>query len=86
MLFGTPGKILHINLTESSFSIETIQDDFYRLYPGGKALARYYLLHEIPAHANPLGPENVLVIACGLFRDRHPCREKATRTRPFLVK
>ena len=67
MPFGTPGKILHIDLTESSFFIESIQDDFYRLYPGGKALAGYYLLHEIPAHADPLGPENVLIIACGLL-------------------
>jgi aldehyde:ferredoxin oxidoreductase len=67
MPYGTPGKILRVDLTESTFSIETLQDDFYRLYPGGKALAGYYLLNEIPAHTDPLGPENVLVIACGLL-------------------
>jgi len=67
MLFGTPGKVLHIDLSQASVSVETIEEDFYRLYPGGKALAGYYLLKEIPAHAEPLGPENVLVIACGLL-------------------
>ncbi|MDR3575211.1 MAG: aldehyde ferredoxin oxidoreductase family protein [Anaerolineaceae bacterium] len=67
MPFGTPGKILHVNLTESSFHIEELPEEFYRLYPGGKALAGYYLLHEIPAHADPLGPDNVIVFACGLL-------------------
>jgi aldehyde:ferredoxin oxidoreductase len=67
MLFGTPGKILHIDLTQATFHFETITEDFYRLYPGGKALAGYYLLNEILPHVDPLGPENVLVVACGLL-------------------
>ncbi len=67
MLFGTPGKVLHIDLTHSTFQFESLTEDFYRLYPGGKALAGYYILHDIPVHADPLGPENVLVIACGLL-------------------
>ena len=67
MPYGTPGKVAHIDLTRATVRIETIEEDFYRLYPGGKALAGYYLLHEIPALADPLGPQNVLVIACGLL-------------------
>ena len=47
--------------------METITEEFYRLYPGGKALAGYILLHEMPANVDPLSPENVLVIANGLL-------------------
>ena len=32
---------------------------------GGAALAMDYILREVPAHADPLGPENVLVFAVG---------------------
>jgi aldehyde:ferredoxin oxidoreductase len=46
---------------------ETLTEEFYRLYPGGKALAGYILLNEMPAHTDPLSPENVLVIANGLL-------------------
>ncbi len=67
MPYGMTGKIAQIDLSRATVNIETIEEDFYRLYPGGKALAGYYLLHEIPAHANPLGEENVLVMACGLL-------------------
>jgi aldehyde:ferredoxin oxidoreductase len=67
MNYGIPGKVAHIDLSLGSVRIETIEEDFYRLYPGGKALAGYYLLNEIPAHADPLGKENVLAIACGLL-------------------
>ena len=47
--------------------METISEEFYRLYPGGKALAGYILLNEIPPHTEPFSPENVLVIANGLL-------------------
>jgi len=67
MGFGTPGKVLRVDLTGAKIAIEALPEDLYRRYPGGKALAGYYLLHEIPARADPLGPENVLVAACGLL-------------------
>ncbi|HIQ05142.1 MAG TPA: aldehyde:ferredoxin oxidoreductase, partial [Anaerolineae bacterium] len=34
--------------------------EFYRTYMGGSAFGIYYLLHEMPAGADPLGPDNVL--------------------------
>jgi aldehyde:ferredoxin oxidoreductase len=67
MTFGTPGKTLHVDLSKSSIEVESIPQDLYRLYPGGKALAGYYLLRELPPHADPLSPENVWVAACGLL-------------------
>lgn len=67
MSYGSNAKILRINLTTGSIETETIQEDFYRLYPGGKALAGYILLNELPPHTEPLSAENVLVIANGLM-------------------
>ncbi|HEY9077636.1 MAG TPA: aldehyde ferredoxin oxidoreductase family protein [Anaerolineaceae bacterium] len=67
MGYGTTGKILRVDLTKSVISIETFDEGFYRKYPGGKALAAYYLLKECPAGVDPLGPDNVLIMAAGLI-------------------
>lgn len=66
-MYGSTGKILRVNLSTGEIKVETLGEDFYRLYPGGKALAGYILLNEMPAHVEPLLPENVLVIANGLL-------------------
>ncbi len=66
-MYGSNEKLLRVNLTTGSLSVETISEEFYRLYPGGKALAGYILLNEIPPHTEPFSPENVLVIANGLL-------------------
>lgn len=67
MGFGSNGAILRVDLTAGTCAVETFDEAFYRRYPGGKALALYHLLHEMPAGADPLGPENVLVLAVGLL-------------------
>ena len=66
-MYGTTGKILRVNLTTGKLEIEELAEDFYRLYPGGKALAGYFLLNEMPANVKPFNPENLLVIANGLL-------------------
>jgi aldehyde:ferredoxin oxidoreductase len=66
-MYGSNERILRVNLTTGSQVQETLSEDFYRLYPGGKALAGYFLLNEIPPHTDPFAPENVLVIANGLL-------------------
>lgn len=67
MTFGTSGKILRVDLTHRSIQTEQFDEAFYRLYPGGKALAGYFLLRELPPHTEPLDPENMLVLANGLL-------------------
>ena len=66
-MYGTSGKILRVNLSTGKLAVEQLAEDFYRLYPGGKALAGYFLLNEMPPNVEPLGPENLLVIANGLL-------------------
>jgi len=63
MPHGYNGKILHVDLTNGKFQVEEPGDEFYRKYMGGSALALHYLLKDMPAGVDPLGPENVLVLA-----------------------
>lgn len=67
MLHGYTGKILHVDLTKGLFSVEEPDLAFYRKYMGGSALAMYYLLKELPPGVDPLGPDNVLVIALSVL-------------------
>jgi len=67
MIYGTTAKILRVDLTNRSIEVEELTEEFYRLYPGGKALAGYILLNEMAANTAPLSPENVLVIANGVL-------------------
>jgi aldehyde:ferredoxin oxidoreductase len=58
---GNTGKILHVDLTASSFAVETPDEMFYRTYVGGACMGAYYVTRLVPVGADPLGPENVLV-------------------------
>ncbi len=52
MGFGSTGNLLYIDLSDGSIRKETMPEDLYRLYPGGKALAAYLLLKILlPAHS-----------------------------------
>ena len=67
MNFGTSGKILRVDLTTQSTHVDTFDEAFYRLYPGGKALAAYILLRELPRGTEPLDPANILILANGVL-------------------
>ena len=67
MNFGTSGKILRVDLTTQSTCVDTFDEAFYRLYPGGKALAAYTLLRELPRGTEPLDPANILILANGVL-------------------
>ncbi len=53
----------HVDLSRGTVETKTIPEDVYRKYPGGSALAAYLLLRAMPAGADPLGSDNVLVMA-----------------------
>ncbi|MBI3635204.1 MAG: aldehyde:ferredoxin oxidoreductase, partial [Candidatus Rokubacteria bacterium] len=55
--------VFHVDLTKGAVTTSTVPDDVYRKYPGGSALAAYLLMKAIPKGADPLGPDNVLVMA-----------------------
>lgn len=66
MPHGYNGKILHVDLTAGTLTVETPPESFYRTYMGGSAMGLYYLLKEMPAGVDPLAPENVLTIFTGV--------------------
>src|SRR5882762_2708932 len=55
-------KILHVDLTERTHRREEIPEATYRKYLGGGALAAHILLRDMKPGADPLGPDNVLVL------------------------
>ena len=58
MIGGVHGKVLHIDLTSQVAHIENMPEDFYRLLVGGRAVAAYFLLRDLPANTDPLSPDN----------------------------
>src|SRR5581483_5480165 len=66
MPFGYNGKILHVDLTKGTLTVEEPPESFYRKYMGGSAMGLYYILKEMPKGADPLGPDNVLTLMCGV--------------------
>jgi len=62
---GWNGKLLRVNLTRSQWQMQPLEDAFRRTYLGGWGMIAYTLLHEVPPHADPLGPENRLIFANG---------------------
>jgi len=62
MPYGYNGKILHVDLTAGTLTVEEPPESFYRKYLGGQGIGMYYILKEMPANADPLGPENVLAL------------------------
>ncbi|MBL8095824.1 MAG: aldehyde ferredoxin oxidoreductase family protein [Anaerolineales bacterium] len=57
---GYAGRILHVDLTLRILTVEQPEPGFYRKYMGGSAMGLYYLLRDVPAGIDPLGPDNVL--------------------------
>ena len=60
---GFVGKVLHVDLTQGVLEIEEPGEAFYRHYWGGSLMGLYYLWHNTPRGADPLGPDNTLVFA-----------------------
>ncbi|EFI34503.1 Aldehyde ferredoxin oxidoreductase [Desulfonatronospira thiodismutans ASO3-1] len=67
MPFGYNGKILVVDLTNQTWSVDERDEAWYRTYWGGGSLASWYMLKEIPPKADPLGPDNVLVFAASVL-------------------
>ncbi len=65
MSYGYVGKVLRVNLSDHTTTVEEPSDDWYRKYMGGTAVIAYYLLKEVPADADPLGPDNKIIFATG---------------------
>jgi len=61
------GRVLRVDLGARSFEELQVPEASYRKYLGGLGLAAALLFDDIPAGADPLGPDNVLCFSSGLL-------------------
>jgi aldehyde:ferredoxin oxidoreductase len=61
------GQILDIDLTTETWKLSEYPQDLARKYLGGRGFNMHVLYHQLPAKTNPLGPENLLILSCGLL-------------------
>lgn len=67
MTHGFHGKILWIDLSAQTSTLETRPEAFFRHYAGGGLLATRLLLERTPAGIDALGPESLLVFASSVL-------------------
>ncbi len=63
---GYMGKLLRVDLSSGRcWDVNLPEEPVLRKFWGGQALATYILMHLLPLDADPLGPENVIVMMTG---------------------
>ncbi|MFC2063838.1 aldehyde ferredoxin oxidoreductase family protein [Chloroflexota bacterium] len=65
MMNGYGGKIIRVDLTNGKIRTDNTPEEVARDYIGGRGFGAYYLYKEVPKNADPLGPENKLIISSG---------------------
>jgi aldehyde:ferredoxin oxidoreductase len=65
MLNGYGGSILRVNLTTGQITREPTPPQLARDFVGGRGFGAYFLYKEVPKNADPLGPENKLIVSSG---------------------
>lgn len=59
------GKLLRVNLTAGTCTVEKINEAWARDFIGGRGLASKYLCDEVAPTVDPTGPDNKLIFAVG---------------------
>ena len=64
-MHGWMGKVLRVELTKRELKEEALDPKIARQYLGGRGLGIYYLNKEVDPECDPLGKENLMVMATG---------------------
>ena len=75
-MFGHHGRILRIDVSDSSFRINTYDESFARAYLGGNGFAVKILYDSLKPGIDPFDPSNAVVFAVGPKIGRASCRER----------
>ena len=67
-MFGYWNKLLRVNLTEKTFTVDDIDDKSLKLLIGGAAFGAKILLEEVPGKTDPLSEENKIIFALGFMQ------------------
>ena len=65
--FGVLGKILVVDLTNSTIEEQEVPEEVYRKVASGLGLGAWYLYNNVPAGCDALGPDNILGITSGVL-------------------
>jgi aldehyde:ferredoxin oxidoreductase len=66
-LYGYAGNILHVNLTNSEFWKEPLAPELARKFLGGWGINHKLYYDLVPAHVEPLSPDNAIIVGTGPF-------------------
>ncbi len=69
------GRVLYVDLTRKIYWVKD-RSDLFLNFLGGTGVATQLLKEELRQEANPLGPDNVVVMAIGLFTGVYPTASK----------
>ena len=61
MPHGYYGKLLRVDLTHGTTSVEEVPDRLWRKYLGGSAMCSHFLLKELKPHTPAFSPDNLLI-------------------------
>ena len=67
MPYGFTGKWLRVDLSTGSIRVESVGEEVYREYLGGRGLVAYVLFRELKPRVDPLSPENKLIFATSVI-------------------
>lgn len=67
-MYGYWKTILRINLTDHTYSTETLDEKYLKLLLGGAALGAKILLDEVKPKIDPLSPENKIIFSPGFMQ------------------
>jgi aldehyde:ferredoxin oxidoreductase len=61
------GRILDIDLTADKWKLCPLPEESMRTYLGGRGISVKFVYENIPQGTDPLSPENILTLSCGLL-------------------
>jgi aldehyde:ferredoxin oxidoreductase len=66
-MLGFLGRRLDVNLSDSTIRASDLPEELVRAFLAGRGLNAWLLYQSTGGHTAPLGPENVLILSCGLL-------------------
>ncbi|MFQ5883899.1 MAG: aldehyde ferredoxin oxidoreductase N-terminal domain-containing protein, partial [Thermoplasmata archaeon] len=67
-MYGYWGKLLRVNLTNGEIGAEDVDGALLSSYLGAKGIGAYYLCKEMEKRAEPLSPDNLLILSTGPYQ------------------
>ncbi|MEM9073200.1 MAG: aldehyde ferredoxin oxidoreductase family protein [Myxococcota bacterium] len=65
--FGTHGRVLIVDLTDKTRTVEDVDEDIYKKFLGGYGLGAYLMWKHFPPGADPSSPDACFAICSGLL-------------------